>query len=141
MVENRGGLRPTAKQNNPANISGTGGNGQSGRNTQPARYISGLPYGDGQKTMDQQTSAPMAGKPIEQQMPAMPPMTALMSESSRPDEPVTTGINSGPGAGSEVMQSRPNTTVTLAETMRNLIQFDPSGDAELIYRALRDQGY
>ena len=31
--ENRGGDRPTAPQNNPANISATGGNGQSGRAT------------------------------------------------------------------------------------------------------------
>ena len=47
----------------------------------------------------------------------------------------------GAGAGSEVMQDRPNQVVTLAQTMRNLIQYDPSGDTELIYRALRDQGY
>ena len=138
MAENRGGLRPMAPQNNPANISATGGDGQSGKNTQPARYISGLPYGEGQETMGQQTSAPMSGGP---EVPQMPRMTPLMSPSERPEEPITTGINIGPGAGSEVMQSRPNTTVTLAETMRNLIQFDPSGDAELIYRALRDQGY
>jgi len=34
MAENRGGFRPTAPQNNPANVSATGGAGQSG--TQPA---------------------------------------------------------------------------------------------------------
>ena len=54
MAENRGGFRPTAPQNNPANVSGTGGAGQSG--TQPARYISGLNYGQGQETMQQQTT-------------------------------------------------------------------------------------
>ena len=57
--ENRGGMRPTAPQNNPANISATGGNGQSGRATQPARYISGLPYGQGESTMATQMAAPM----------------------------------------------------------------------------------
>ena len=57
MAENRGGFRPTAPQNNPANVSGTGGAGQSG--TQPARYISGLNYGQGQETMQQQMAAPM----------------------------------------------------------------------------------
>ena len=58
MAENRGGANG-GPQYNPANISGTGGAGQSG--TQPARYISGLNYGQGQETMQQQMAAPMAG--------------------------------------------------------------------------------
>ena len=29
-VENRGGMRPTAPQNNPMSVSAVGGNGQSG---------------------------------------------------------------------------------------------------------------
>ena len=37
MAENRGGMRPSAPQNNPANVSGIGGAGQSG--TQAPRYI------------------------------------------------------------------------------------------------------
>ncbi len=40
MAEQRGGFRPTAPQNNPANINPMGGDGQSG--TQPARYIPGM---------------------------------------------------------------------------------------------------
>lgn len=52
--QNSGGYRPTAPQNNPANISATGGNGQSGK--QPMRYIPGQAYGEGQKTMAQQAS-------------------------------------------------------------------------------------
>ena len=39
--QNSGGDRPTAPQNNPANISATGGAGQMG--TQAAKYIPGLP--------------------------------------------------------------------------------------------------
>ena len=58
MAENRGGPRPTAPQNNPANVSATGGAGQSG--TQGAKYYSGLPYGQGQAMMAQQQAAPMA---------------------------------------------------------------------------------
>ena len=41
MAENRGGMRPTAPQNNPANVSGTGGAGQSGNYT-------GFAYGQNQ---------------------------------------------------------------------------------------------
>jgi hypothetical protein len=67
-------MRPTAPQNNPANISATGGNGQSG--TQPARYISGMAYGEGQATMQQQQGAAMAG-PNAPTAPAAPSLAAL----------------------------------------------------------------
>ena len=52
-----GGLRPGAPQNNPMNVNALGGNGQSG--TQAAKYIPGMPYGQGQAIMQQQQSAPM----------------------------------------------------------------------------------
>jgi len=101
MAENRGGLRPTASQNNPANVSATGGAGQSG--TQAAKYIPGLPYGQGQETMQQQMSAPMAGA-TSPQMPA-PNMNfnTLLSETDNPLEPITAGASIGPGPGREVL--------------------------------------
>lgn len=106
MAENRGGMRPTAPQNNPMNISATGGAGQSG--TQPARYMSGLAYGQGQAQMEQQTSAPMAGNPVATAtpmaaMPQMPQITPLDAPTQNPDRPGTYGVDAGPGAGSEVL--------------------------------------
>jgi hypothetical protein len=106
MAENRGGYRPTAPQNNPANVSATGGAGQSG--TQPARYMSGLAYGQGQAQMTQQTSAPMAGNPVAAAQPMasasqLPQVTAIDAPTQRPDMPITTGIDMGPGAGSEAL--------------------------------------
>ena len=44
-VKGRSGGANGGPQYNPANVSATGGAGQSG--TQPARYISGLAYGQG----------------------------------------------------------------------------------------------
>lgn len=38
----RGGMRPTAPQNNPMNVSARGGNGQSGDASQAAKYVPGL---------------------------------------------------------------------------------------------------
>lgn len=140
MADNRGGMRPTAPQNNPANISATGGNGQSPNPTQAAKYIPGLPYGQGQETYSQQTSAPMAGKP-EFSIPSLPPMPSLNDVTTRPNEELSAGIDSGPGPGSEVMRNVPNRAPSLIDTIRHLAQFDPSGDAELIYRNLLDQGY
>ena len=106
MAENRGGMRPTAPQNNPANVSATGGAGQSG--TQPARYMSGLAYGQGQAQIEQQTSAPMAGSPVAAiasmtSAPQMQPVIGIDAPTQRPDVPITTGIDEGPGAGSEAL--------------------------------------
>jgi hypothetical protein len=94
MAENRGGMRPTAPQNNPANISATGGNGQSG--TQPARYISGMAYGEGQATMQQQQGATMAGPnaPKASSAPSLaaltqgPAITPLNAPTEFPDRPI-----------------------------------------------------
>jgi len=63
----RGGMRPTAPQNNPMNVSARGGNGQSGDATQAAKYVPGLPYGEGQALMQTQQASPLAAAPsIEQ---------------------------------------------------------------------------
>ena len=128
----KGGFRETAPQNNPMNISGTGGNGQSG--TQPARYISGLPYSQGQETYNQQVSAPMAGSP------AMPDIIPLDAPTTRPNEPMSYGIDIGPGPGSEIL-NLPQAQPTASTVVRRIAQFDTSGDAELLYRYLADYGY
>ena len=99
MAENRGGYRPTAPQNNPANISANGGNGQSG--TQSAKYYSGLPYGQGQATMAQQQAMPMAGNPTpSMQLPEALPINA---PTTQPNTPITDGAQLGAGAGTEAL--------------------------------------
>jgi hypothetical protein len=107
--ENRGGYRPTASQNNPANVNPLGGNGQSG---QASTYISGLPYGQGQATMQQQQSAPMAKASVPSaSAPDMSSLAGAMSDivpldaPSQDNRPVTDGVNAGPGRGSEALPS------------------------------------
>jgi len=135
-VAQQGGYR---KPNNPAPVSGPGSLSQrtDGGPTQPATYISGLPYGQGQQTYDNQVAAPMAGNPI----PKMEMPTALLAPTARPSEPITTGVDIGAGAGSEAMRRLPNPSYTIQDVIKNLIPYDPSGDAELIYRSLIDEGY
>lgn len=132
----QGGYR---KPSNPAPISGPGSLSQrtDGGATQPATYMAGLPYGQGQQNYDNQVAAPMAGNPV----PQMEMPTPLMAPTSRPNEPVTSGVNIGDGPGSEAMGRLPNKAYTLTEVFRNLIQYDASGDAELVYRNLLDEGY
>ena len=143
MVEQRGGYR---KPENPAPMSGPGSLSQrtDGGPAQGAKYVSGLPYGQGQETYNQQTAAPMSGgqrMPAAPTMPSMPSMLSLNDTTQRPNEPLTAGINLGEGPGSEAMPNLPSRSQSLVDTIRYLAQFDPSGDAELIYRTLTDQGY
>ena len=131
----RGGMRPTAPQNNPMNVNGRGGNGQSG--TQAARYVSGLPYGEGQALMATQEAAPLAAAPsIEQSsMPsglasaaASQPVIGLNEPSARPDEPITAGAPLGPGPGMEALGPTVSQKfeTQLIEDNRKLLEFLPS---------------
>jgi hypothetical protein len=79
----------------------------------------------------------MAGNPI----PQMEMPTPLMAPTSRPNEPITSGVDIGDGPGSEIRKRLPNPSYTIQDVIKNLIPFDPSGEAELIYRSLLDEGY
>jgi hypothetical protein len=143
MAEKRGGMRPTAPQNNPANISATGGNGQNG--TQAARYIPGMAYGQGQATMQQQQSAPMAGptprgdvKSSPMNVPGMPPITPLTAPTDRPDEPITSGVDFGPGAGSEALNLPRERS--LSEILASMIDMDPTGEVQELYDFVASRG-
>lgn len=134
----QGGYR---QPSNPAPISGPGAlsqrtdGGATEGMTQPAQYISGLPYGQGQATYDQQTSAPMAGSPF-----SAPDIVPLTATSTRPREPITSGIEQGAGVGSEALMNLPEPDTRPSVIMRQLAQSDPTGEAELIYQILLEQG-
>jgi hypothetical protein len=131
--KNSGGFRPTAPQNNPANVSGTGGAGQSG--TQPAQYIAGLPYGEGQATMQQQMSAPMAGPaPV----PGLPAVTPLTAPTERPNEPITAGMDFGAGPGSEAL-SLPRER-SLSQILASMIDVDSTGEVQELYDFVSSRG-
>jgi hypothetical protein len=110
-VENRGGMRPNAPQNNPANINPLGGNGQSGSGTQAATYIPGMGYGQGKALMQQQEGAKLAGPTptpkaatptVSRTMP-MPEARPLTAPSDFPNEDITTGAPIGNTPGPETL--------------------------------------
>lgn len=114
--QNSGGYRPTAPQNNPANVNGRGGNGQSGD-------YKGFAYGEN-KALAEQT----AGAPLAKAMPAvsggratrvLPPVTEITAPTQNPDEPITTGVPVGAGAGPEAL-TLPQNTDTDADKARLL---------------------
>ena len=103
-VKGRSGGANGGPQYSPTNVSATGGNGQSG--TQAAKYYSGMSYGQGKATMQQQQSAPMAGTPTAPLMnpiDSFPQATPFSEPSTMPDTPVTDGAAMGAGAGPEAL--------------------------------------
>lgn len=102
---------------------------------QPARYISGLPQGQGQATYDQQTAAPMAGTAS---IPSTP-ITEITAPTQRRDEPITAGVDFGPGPNSSVI-NLPNTQPTTLSVLRQIAQNDPSGETDLIFQAMLERG-
>ena len=97
-MENRGGNRPTAPQNNPANVSGVGGAGQSGN-------YSGFAYGMNGQINNQisegdaavaSTQTGSTSRPAS----ALPSATPLTDETGLPGQPITDGVPIGGGANS-----------------------------------------
>ena len=137
MADNRGGYQqPT----NPAPVSGPGAlsqrtdGGATEGMTQPAQKYTGLPYGQNKSVNDSQGASSMAGDPFRS------PLLDLMAPSTRPNEPITAGINSGPGGGTELMRGMPNTVPNIIDTLTYMARFDPSGETELILRSITDSG-
>jgi hypothetical protein len=105
---------------------------------QAQRYISGMPnYGDGQELADLQASAPMAAtpsaKPVSatavnqaasapaQGAPAQT-LTPLNAPTQRPNEPVTTGLTNGPGAGPSILGMPQGVAAQQGQSAKQLVQ-------------------
>jgi hypothetical protein len=138
-----GGYR---QPSNPAPVSGPGALSQRTDggpidgvtpSTQAPKYMPGLGYGQGGANMANQKAAPLAGNPT----PAAPVPAAvpLNAPTQRPNEPITSGVDFGPGPGSEALQV-PNLAISPSHTIRTMAQNDPTGDSELLYRALLSRG-
>lgn len=133
----QGGYR---EPSNPAPVSGPGALSQrtDGGPTQGAKYISGLPYGQGQQTYSNQVAQPMAGNPFEGVLAGITPLTA---PTERPNEPITSGMSFGAGPGPEVLPAPPvMTEPTILSVLRKIAQQDTTGETELIYRMMEDSG-
>lgn len=148
MAENRGGYRPTAPQNNPASISATGGNGQSGK--QPARYISGMGYGKGQEMMQQQQGAPMASAPTPTASapaaaPTVRPVVPLGAPTAYPERPISYGSDFDPSTpGSEILNLPPEAPQEVDDGVRMIqalyLQNPRNQDLRRIIESLQNEG-
>lgn len=107
---------------------------------QPARYISGLPQGQGQATYDQQTAAPMYSSGEMESVGIGPlDITPITADSKRPDEDILTGASFVPGTDTALL-NLPYQQPTMLTTLGKIAQNDPTGDTELFLMMFQNRG-
>jgi hypothetical protein len=105
-------------------------------------------YGQGVQYAAEKAGAPLATapkSPMLSQAPQVPTQVStsapvgLFEPTQRPDEPITTGINVGPGAGSEVLGVG-RTTEKLSDTLAKLLPYDTTGEITILYQQAASRG-
>jgi hypothetical protein len=144
----QGGYRRPA---NPAPVSGPGAMSQR-TDGQPARYMSGGQYGEGQELMEMQTSAPMSESRTN--VPPVRPskgrgrgnaaggsagLTGLFAPSERPDEPITAGMPFG--AGMNIPNEQRQVAGRLTKTLEKIVQYDQSDRMQYFYMLAQSRGW
>jgi hypothetical protein len=93
--------------NRNANVPPAGRNYQD--NTQAVRRIPGVEYGEQKALTEQQQASPLPkdGTPQAQARPTRPmPNVDVFGATQRPTEPVTAGLDIGPGVGPAIPQQQ-----------------------------------
>jgi hypothetical protein len=70
---------------------------------------------------------------------AQAPATGLYAPTERPDEPITAGIDMGPGPGSSALRMN-KLTVKLSDSLAQMLPFDTTGEIAVLYQEALAQG-
>jgi hypothetical protein len=105
-----------------------------------------IAYGEGVETEAIKSGAPLAKTGDVKGMPssevrsaAQGPVTELYAPTSRPDEPITSGINRGAGPGaSSLGMNRP--VIKLSDTLAQMLPFDTTGEIAVLYQEALSRG-
>lgn len=120
-------------------LAGASGPGKFSKRTDMA--LGSTSYGEGAETAALNTAAPksktrgvaddVGGRPST----SLTPVTPLFAPSERPEEPITNGIDIGPGAGSEALMMQSQFAQRkLSDILAEMIPFDNTGDVALLYQ-------
>lgn len=129
-----GGYR---RPNNPAPVSGPGALSKrtDGGPQQPVADVGGFEYGGRKDFADIQGGAPMAAAdkaaPVD--------VTPLFAPTSRPNEPVTSGVPIGPGPGPAQAGRMPGSN-KYSRRLQMLAAYDDSGDLGFMADLLAARG-
>ena len=105
-------------------------------------------YGEGVETQAIQSGAPLAKtgdvRPARagdvREAAGQAPVTELFAETSRPGEPITTGIAMGAGAGTEALAMRNQMVEKYSDTLAKLLPYDESGEIAILYQDMLARG-
>ena len=122
-------------------LAGASGPGKFSKRTDMS--FGSTSYGEGGETAALNTAAPksktrgiaddVGGRPANPV--SQVPVTPLFAPSERPDEPITNGIDIGPGAGSEALMMQSQFAQRkLSDILAEMIPFDNTGDVALLYQ-------
>lgn len=120
-------------------LAGTSGPGKFSKRTD----LPSTGYGEGVETAAIKSGAPLAKtpdvNPMSRSEQGIAPsqlerITPLYAATQRPEEPVTTGIPLGAGAGPEVLGMRPQMTEKYSDTLAKLLPYDESGEIAVLYQ-------
>ena len=127
-------------------MQGVSGPGKFAKRTdlqyQPTEYGQGVEY-DAQKagaplatTPDVRGATNTAVRQAAESAATTPQeaLTPLFAPSQRPQEPITTGIDMGPGAGSNILSMRPAATEKLSDTLAKMLPYDQTGEITILYQ-------
>jgi len=94
-------------------------------------------YGEGVQTAAIKSGAPLASTPDTRPAPASAvrdaAVTPLFAPSQRPEEPITTGVDVGPGAGSSALMMG-KSVEKLSDTLAKMLPYDTDGSIAILYQ-------
>ena len=105
-------------------------------------------YGDGVQYQAEKSGAPLATapkSPLLSQAPqvpmgqAAPAPVGLYDPTRRPDEPITSGIDMGPGVGSSALGMN-KVQVKLSDSLAAMLAFDTTGEIAILYQEALARG-
>lgn len=126
-------------------LAGAAGPGKFSKRTDlPSEY-----YGEGVETSAIKSGASLAstrgvadnvgGRPAG--APAVSPVTELFAPTTRPDEPITAGIDRGAGPGAEALGlNQIRSSEKLSDTLAKMIPYDTDGSIFVLYQEALARG-
>jgi hypothetical protein len=126
-------------------LAGASGPGKYSKRTDMS--FGSTSYGEGGETAALNTAAPksktrgvadnVGGRPAN----PLTPVTPLFAPSQRPEEPITTGIPLGDGAGAEALMMQQGMAGTkLSDTLAKMLPYDTTGEIGILYQQAAARG-
>lgn len=133
-----------ADSTNP--MQGVSGPGEFAKRTdleyQPGAYGEGVEYADnkaGAPLAKAQKSPMLSEAPVVSPAANRTPSVGLYDPTQRPDEPITSGIDMGPGPGSVALGAN-RVQPKLSDTLAAMLPFDTTGEVAILYQEALARG-